>query len=56
MLKIRRLQSSTRWALPNTITAWTTLWLANLSMITGNIGKSCAGVNPLRGQNNVRAS
>ena len=30
--------------------------LANLSMITGNIGKSCTGVNPLRGQNNVQGA
>lgn len=28
--------------------------LANLSMLTGNIGKEGAGLNPLRGQNNVQ--
>ena len=30
--------------------------LANLSMLTGNVGKECAGVNPLRGQNNVQGA
>lgn len=30
--------------------------LANLAMITGNVGKEGAGVNPLRGQNNVQGS
>jgi formate dehydrogenase (NADP+) alpha subunit len=30
--------------------------LANLAMITGNIGKPGAGVNPLRGQNNVQGA
>jgi formate dehydrogenase major subunit len=30
--------------------------LANLSMITGNIGKRGTGVNPLRGQNNVQGA
>lgn len=30
--------------------------LANLSMLTGNIGKLSAGVNPLRGQNNVQGA
>ena len=30
--------------------------LANLSMMTGNIGKPGAGVNPLRGQNNVQGA
>lgn len=30
--------------------------LANLAMITGNIGRSGVGVNPLRGQNNVQGS
>ncbi|MCX6557986.1 MAG: formate dehydrogenase subunit alpha [Candidatus Aminicenantes bacterium] len=30
--------------------------LANLSMLTGNLGKDSAGVNPLRGQNNVQGS
>lgn len=29
---------------------------ANLSMLTGNIGKPKGGVNPLRGQNNVQGS
>jgi len=30
--------------------------LANLAMLTGNVGKSGAGVNPLRGQNNVQGA
>jgi formate dehydrogenase major subunit len=30
--------------------------MANLAMATGNIGKEGAGVNPLRGQNNVQGS
>ena len=30
--------------------------MAHLAMITGNIGKRGAGVNPLRGQNNVQGS
>jgi formate dehydrogenase alpha subunit len=30
--------------------------LANLAMLTGNLGKESAGVNPLRGQNNVQGS
>jgi predicted molibdopterin-dependent oxidoreductase YjgC len=30
--------------------------LANLIMLTGNIGKYSAGLNPLRGQNNVQGS
>ncbi len=30
--------------------------LANLAMITGHIGKEFAGVNPMRGQNNVQGS
>ena len=32
------------------------LALANLAMLTGNIGKPSAGVNPLRGQNNVQGA
>ncbi|KPK37848.1 MAG: formate dehydrogenase [Phycisphaerae bacterium SG8_4] len=32
------------------------LSLANLAMLTGNVGKQCAGVNPLRGQNNVQGA
>ena len=32
------------------------LSLANLAMITGNIGRPGTGVNPLRGQNNVQGS
>lgn len=32
------------------------LSLANLAMVTGNVGKSGAGVNPLRGQNNVQGA
>jgi len=30
--------------------------LANLAMLTGNIGRLSAGVNPLRGQNNVQGA
>ncbi|OGI26546.1 MAG: formate dehydrogenase subunit alpha [Candidatus Melainabacteria bacterium RIFOXYA12_FULL_32_12] len=30
--------------------------LANLAMVTGNIGKKSSGVNPLRGQNNVQGA
>ena len=29
---------------------------ANLAMLTGNVGKRAAGVNPLRGQNNVQGA
>jgi len=29
---------------------------ANLAMLTGNVGKECTGVNPLRGQNNVQGA
>ena len=32
------------------------LSLANLAMLTGNLGKHGAGLNPLRGQNNVQGS
>ncbi len=32
------------------------LTLANLAMLTGNLGKPNAGVNPLRGQNNVQGA
>ncbi len=32
------------------------LSLANLAMLTGNVGKIHAGVNPLRGQNNVQGA
>lgn len=32
------------------------LAVANLAMLTGNIGKPGSGVNPLRGQNNVQGS
>ena len=32
------------------------LSLANLAMLTGNIGRESAGVNPLRGQNNVQGA
>lgn len=32
------------------------LAIANLSMLTGNIGKPSSGVNPLRGQNNVQGA
>jgi formate dehydrogenase major subunit len=34
----------------------TVMALANLAMATGNIGKAGAGVNPLRGQNNVQGA
>lgn len=34
----------------------TVMGLANLAMATGNLGKMGAGVNPLRGQNNVQGS
>lgn len=30
--------------------------LSNLALVTGNLGKPSAGVNPLRGQNNVQGS
>jgi formate dehydrogenase major subunit len=30
--------------------------IANLAMLTGNIGREGAGINPLRGQNNVQGS
>jgi formate dehydrogenase alpha subunit len=30
--------------------------LANLAMLTGNVGKPSAGLNPLRGQNNVQGA
>jgi formate dehydrogenase alpha subunit len=30
--------------------------LSNLALVTGNLGKASAGVNPLRGQNNVQGS
>ncbi len=33
---------------------FTVMQIADLAMITGNIGKPGAGVNPLRGQNNVQ--
>jgi len=29
---------------------------ANLAMLTGNVGKPCTGVDPLRGQNNVQGA
>ena len=32
------------------------LSVANLAMLTGNVGKEGAGVNPLRGQNNVQGA
>ena len=32
------------------------LSLANLAMLAGNVGKESAGVNPLRGQNNVQGA
>ncbi len=30
--------------------------LANLALLTGNLGKECTGLNPLRGQNNVQGA
>lgn len=30
--------------------------IANLAMLTGNVGKASSGVNPLRGQNNVQGA
>lgn len=32
------------------------LSVANLAMLTGNVGRECTGVNPLRGQNNVQGA
>jgi formate dehydrogenase major subunit len=34
----------------------TVMAIANLAMVTGNIGRSGVGVNPLRGQNNVQGA
>jgi formate dehydrogenase major subunit len=34
----------------------TVMALANLAMVTGNIGRRGVGINPLRGQNNVQGS
>jgi formate dehydrogenase major subunit len=34
----------------------TVMAIANLSMVTGNIGRKGVGVNPLRGQNNVQGA
>ncbi|MGF7169197.1 formate dehydrogenase major subunit [Sphingobium xanthum] len=34
----------------------TVLAIANLAMVTGNVGRRGVGVNPLRGQNNVQGS
>ena len=34
----------------------TVLALANLALLTGNLGKPGAGINPLRGQNNVQGA
>ena len=34
----------------------TVMAIANLAMLTGNIGRRGVGVNPLRGQNNVQGS
>jgi formate dehydrogenase major subunit len=30
--------------------------IANLAMLTGNVGRPGVGVNPLRGQNNVQGA
>lgn len=35
---------------------FTVMQIANLAMLTGNIGRRGVGVNPLRGQNNVQGS
>ncbi|MCP4442921.1 MAG: formate dehydrogenase subunit alpha [Aureispira sp.] len=35
---------------------FTVMQIANLAMLTGNIGRKGVGVNPLRGQNNVQGS
>ena len=32
------------------------LAIANLAMLTGNLGKPGTGLNPLRGQNNVQGA
>src|SRR6202041_3528696 len=34
----------------------TVMAMANLAMLTGNIGRNGVGVNPLRGQNNVQGA
>ncbi len=34
----------------------TVIGIANLAMVTGNLGRNGVGVNPLRGQNNVQGS
>src|SRR5690606_10351831 len=34
----------------------TVIGIANLAMLTGNVGREGVGVNPLRGQNNVQGS
>ena len=34
----------------------TVMGIANLAMVTGNVGREGVGVNPLRGQNNVQGS
>ena len=34
----------------------TVMGIANLAMLTGNLGKDGVGVNPLRGQNNVQGA
>jgi len=34
----------------------TVMYIANLAMMTGNIGREGVGVNPLRGQNNVQGA
>jgi formate dehydrogenase major subunit len=34
----------------------TVIGIANLAMLTGNVGRTGVGVNPLRGQNNVQGS
>ena len=35
---------------------FTVMQIADLAMITGNIGRRGVGVNPLRGQNNVQGA
>ena len=34
----------------------TVMGIANLAMVTGNLGREGVGVNPMRGQNNVQGS
>lgn len=40
----------------HTLGTYNVMALSNLSLLCGNIGKASAGINPLRGQNNVQGS